>query len=154
MKYKKTLFNAKDMYLLSCIFSGKQQSHNNLSNHKRRVIEQNNVHLLEGMEFSETNEFPILKAYNGSVDFDFHPFANHRKLDGKGQAIHFFLHTTTNLRLHAISIFKRQPISYLSLTVYSLLTIPFLWMYRLKLTNIMYICHDLQVHTGKTAALM
>ena len=92
MKYKKTLFNAKDMYLLSCTSSGKQQSHNNLSNHKRRVIEQNNVHLLEGMEFSETNEFPILKAYNGNVNLEFHPFTNHRKLDGTGQAIHFFTH--------------------------------------------------------------
>lgn len=141
------------MYLLSCTSSGKQQSHNNLSNHKRRVIEQNNVHLLEGMEFSETNEFPILKAYNGNVNLEFHPFTNHRKLDGNGQAIHFSP-MITNLRLHVISILKRQPISYLSLTVYSLLTIPFLWMYRLKLTNIMYICHDLQVHTGKTAALM
>lgn len=92
MMYNNTLFEAKDMYLMSCTPTGKLQAHESLSYHKRRMMEFNNMHLMDGMEFSDVNDFPILKAYNGSVNLDFHPFSEHNKLDGKGQAIHFFAH--------------------------------------------------------------
>ena len=92
MIYNNTLFKAKDMYLLSCTPTGKLQAHENLSYHRQRIIELNNMHLMDGMEFSDVNEFPMLKAYEGSVDFDFRAFSEHKKLDGKGQAIHFFTH--------------------------------------------------------------
>lgn len=92
MIYNDTLFKAKDMYLLSCAATGKLLAHEGLSYHKRRMMEFNNMHLMEGMEFSDNNEFPLLRAYEGPVNFDFYPFSEQNKLDGKGQAIHFFAH--------------------------------------------------------------
>lgn len=56
---------------------------------KRRKIMDDNMHLMEGMEFE--NGFPKLKPYIGPTDFSIVPYTERRKYKGIGQALHFFL---------------------------------------------------------------
>lgn len=85
-----TLFTDKDMYLMSRTKRGKDRRLMELSKTKRRKMEYNNLHLTENMEFSDENGFPIVKPYSGKTDWEYHPYNDYRKLDGKNQAIHFF----------------------------------------------------------------
>lgn len=86
-----TLFDKKEIYKISCSKKGKLQELASLSKSKRSKLEENNMHLTEGMVYSETNGFPILKPYNGSVNLSYQPFTKRQKLDGKGVALHFFM---------------------------------------------------------------
>lgn len=85
-----SLFHPKEMYKMSCTQNGYLSVFQGLTSSRRRKLKQNNMHLTEGMEFSYPNEFPILRPYCSSVDYAFHAYGSHAKLDGQGQAIHFF----------------------------------------------------------------
>lgn len=87
----KPLFTAKEIYKISCTNNGKLLELASLSKSRRKKREENNMHLTDGMIYSEPNGFPILKPYNGTVDLSFQPFTKHRKLEGKGVALHFFM---------------------------------------------------------------
>lgn len=65
------------------------------SNHYELIKKQDNMHLMEGIEFTHENSFAVLEPYTGPTDWTIHPFAQRNKLIGKGQAIHFFQHDYT-----------------------------------------------------------
>lgn len=85
------LFSKKDMYIMSCSDSGMNRVMMSLTTAKRRKLKTGNLHLTKGMKFTQTNGFPILDAYTGPTDFTSYPYTMHHKLDGKNQALHFFL---------------------------------------------------------------
>lgn len=78
------------MYELSCTASGRSRSIQAFSPARRRKLQAENMHLSKGMQFTQSNGFPMLLPYNGRTDFDFQPYSAHNRLDGKGQALHFF----------------------------------------------------------------
>lgn len=86
-----TLFADKDMYLMSRTKRGKDRRLMAMSKTERRKMEYNNLHLTENMDFSEENGFPVVKPYSGKTDWEYHVYSDYRKLDGKNQAIHFFI---------------------------------------------------------------
>ena len=85
-----TLFSTKDMYVMSCTESGHTPIYSELSPTEKRKLTYNNMHLAVGMEFSEQNSFPILKPYNGTLDYEFCSFSKRGKCKGTGQALMFF----------------------------------------------------------------
>lgn len=84
------LFPPKEMYLCSCSTRGKLPLNAGKSAHYRRKAEYENLHLTDGMTFSHPNGFPILKPYNGNVDFTAIPFDRRNSLSGSGKFVHFF----------------------------------------------------------------
>lgn len=84
------LFPAKEMYAMSCTKSGHRPLYEGLSVTERRKLTYNNMHLSFGMTWSEPNWFPVLKPYNGTLDYEFCSFSKRRKCNGKGQALMFF----------------------------------------------------------------
>lgn len=66
-----------------------------VSNHYLRIKSEDNKHLMDGLEFTSENSFAILQPYTGPTDWSIHPFAQRNKLNGKGQAIHFFQYDYT-----------------------------------------------------------
>ncbi len=85
-----SVFPEKEMYLLAHTNKGKPTFIN--SKHKDYKM-YDNMHLADGMEMVEYHgvEIPLLKPYVGTTEFEYQPFSKWRKLDGKGQAIHFFM---------------------------------------------------------------
>lgn len=73
----------------------KTTSASNKTNHYTRIKKEDNMHLMEGLEFTSENSFAILEPYNGPTEWTIHPFAQRNKLDGRGQAIHFFQYDYT-----------------------------------------------------------
>lgn len=92
MKHLETLFSPKEMYLMTFDKNGHRNIPSMGSEHYQRIRRQENLHLINGIEFTEKNSFAILQPYNGSCNWNIHPYSERNKLDGKGQAIHFFQH--------------------------------------------------------------
>ena len=59
--------------------------------YQRRKRIYNNMHLMEGMTFTNKNGFPQLSPYTGSTDFEVVSYIDRKKHSGKNQAVHFFL---------------------------------------------------------------
>ncbi len=89
--FKDNLFSDKDSYLMSHNARGRSYQFNGLPAKAKRKAIYENMHLMEGMKFTSTNNFPQMEAYNGCTDFAAVPFSHRNKYDGERQAAHFFL---------------------------------------------------------------
>ncbi len=85
------LFSDKDSYLLSHNARGRSYQLDALPAKAKRKVIYENMHLMEGMKFTSTNNFPQMEAYNGNTDFTAIPFTQRNRYSGEGQAAHFFL---------------------------------------------------------------
>ena len=86
-----SIFSTKEMYEMAHTSTGKATFLNDAYS-KRRMYRYDNNHLADYLNFTERNEFPILNPYNGTTDFEVLSYKERKKLDGKGQAIHFFMY--------------------------------------------------------------
>lgn len=84
------LFSKKELFIAQ--FSNGKNAAANLSKHGERIFPGENLNLIRDFEFTSTNGFPILHAYNGPVNFQFVPYIDRKKYDGLHHAIHFFLY--------------------------------------------------------------
>lgn len=84
------LFSVKDNYLMSCTDTGKLKKVLLMSPAARRKAQIHNLHLSDGINLSDTNGFPIIKAYNGPIAKQFYPYSMHNQLTGVQQGLHFF----------------------------------------------------------------
>ncbi len=86
-----SLFDSKEMFRMACRPSGKLQEFSRMTQSRRRKLTYNNMHLTEGMRFTEANGFPMVAPYQGSVSFSVSPFTTHCKVTDLARALHFFL---------------------------------------------------------------
>ena len=85
-----TLFSAKEMYVMSTTRSGHSHPYYDLSATERRKLTYNNMHLGMGLEYTETNSIPVLKPYNGTLEYEYRTFSERRRCNGEGQALMIF----------------------------------------------------------------
>ncbi len=85
------LFSRKEMYILSCKENGRLREWAQKPRVSKRKVIHENMHLMEGMQFTLTNSFPIVEAYTGTTDFEIVSYTERKKYDGKGRALHYFL---------------------------------------------------------------
>ena len=85
-----SLFTPKDMYVMSTTQSGHSNLYYQLSQTDRRKLTYNNMHLALGIEYTEKNSIPIMKPYNGTLEYEFRRFSERSKCIGKGQALMVF----------------------------------------------------------------
>ncbi len=88
----KCLFDAKSIYQIENNERGRAYkiTHKPIRIKKRQIYD--NMHLIDGMDFTPRFGFPRIQAYNGPTDFLCVPYTERQKYDGSNQAIHFFLH--------------------------------------------------------------
>ena len=85
-----SLFTTKEMYVMSTIKGGHSPLYYELSSTERRKVTYNNLHLARGMEYSNQNSFPVMKAYNGTLDYEYRSFSERKRCKGEGQALMIF----------------------------------------------------------------
>lgn len=85
-----SLFTPKDMYVMSTTQSGHSNLYYQLSQTDRRKLTYNNMHLALDMKYTEKNSIPIMKPYNGTLEYEFRRFSERSKCIGKGQALMVF----------------------------------------------------------------
>lgn len=99
---KKKIFNMDDLDN-NCIFSKKEmyeQAHTSsgkatflMDAYSRRVMYRyDNNHLAGYLNYTTKTGFPIVTPYICTTDFEIFPYEKRKKLDGKGQALHFFMY--------------------------------------------------------------
>lgn len=85
------LFPAKEMYLLSHDAKGRSTSFMQLKENQRRQYKVDNMHLIPHLNHT-SGGMPVLKPYNGSLDFEYASYEDRNKHTGKGCALGFFLY--------------------------------------------------------------
>lgn len=85
------LFPRKEMYIAEHKSNGANTVTAAIPERQKRKMMYDNMHLMEGMEFTPKHQFPQMKAYNGNTDLIFIPYNQRNKYDGNNQAVHFFL---------------------------------------------------------------
>lgn len=88
----KFLFSKKEMFLLECQDRAVGHTARRKASAGSRMRTFNNMHLAEGMQFTDKFKMPKLLPYTGSVDFEVHSYARRKGLDGRNQALHFFMY--------------------------------------------------------------
>ncbi len=86
------LFPRKEMYIAEHTSTGANAVTAAIPKRMRRKMIYDNMHLMEGLEFTTPHQFAQLKAYNGTTDLTYVPYNLRNKFDGANQAVHFFLH--------------------------------------------------------------
>ncbi len=86
MQDKNLLFSSKVMFMLTESPDTNSRSKTNFS--------YDNANLLEGLKFTEDNNFPIIEKYTGPTDFELVSFTDKNRFSGNNQAVHFFLDDT------------------------------------------------------------
>jgi hypothetical protein len=84
------IFDRKELFRLEHTPSGKSYRTANIPRRHRRKVIYNNMHLMEGMTFTQTG-YPMMSPYTGTTDFEVIPYSEWRKHDGHNQALMFFL---------------------------------------------------------------
>lgn len=72
-----SLFSKKELWRMAHDARGNSYLLKTIPQAKRRKIMDDNMHLMDGMSFS--NGYPILKAYNGPTDFSLISFTDRKK---------------------------------------------------------------------------
>lgn len=85
------LFPPKERYRMTHTARGKNIFFSHLPLSVQRKMRYENMHLMDGMDFTNENKMPIVAPYNGNLDFSMVSYANRAKHIGKGEAMHFFL---------------------------------------------------------------
>ena len=85
------LFSPKELYLAEHDPNGHSRRIDSIPKYQRRKRIYNNMHLMEGMKFTDKNGFPQLAPYNGTTDFEAISYSDRKRYSGKNQAVHFFL---------------------------------------------------------------
>lgn len=78
-------------------YENKRHKQTKESHHYKEINEINNMHLMDGIQQSTFNRFPILNAYTGPCDWtdsDFIPFSRRKLAKKKGGVVHCFEHDT------------------------------------------------------------
>lgn len=65
--FVQSLFSKKENYAFSCTHTGKLWQMMSLSKSERRKKELHNLHLMEGMSFTQNYGFPIIEPYKGTI---------------------------------------------------------------------------------------
>lgn len=84
------LFSKKEMYVISTLKNGHSPLYSELSVTDKRKLTYNNMHLSMGMKYSEPNSFPILRPYNGTLEYEYRTFSERKRCNGAGQALMIF----------------------------------------------------------------
>lgn len=85
-----SFFSKKELYIAQ--FVNGTNIADSISKRGERTFPHENLNLIKDFDFTETNGFPILKPYNGAIDYDFVPYTERKKYGGNQHAIHFFLY--------------------------------------------------------------
>ena len=85
------LFPPKERYWMTHTASGKNIYFAKLPERVQRKMRIENIHLMDGMDFTTENKMPKVAPYNGNLDFKIVSYANRSKHKGVGEAMHFFL---------------------------------------------------------------
>jgi len=85
------LFSRKDLYMMEQKSNGRSRAIDKMPVRQKRKLIYDNMHLMDGMEFTHSLRFPQLKAFTETSDFMCVSYTERNKHDGKNQAIHFFL---------------------------------------------------------------
>lgn len=124
--YKKSLFSAKELFIMSHDANGKSTC---LQEDYARspMYRYENMHLSDYMPVTDYHgiEIPVMHAYTNTTDLEFYSYAQAHRLDGKGQAIHFFMPDDRFVP----SIWKNLDESTLKLTKFDALFTPDFSMY-------------------------
>lgn len=91
MENENNLFSTKELYVMEHTTKGKSRRIENIPKRQRRKMMYENMHLMEGMTFTSTNQFPQLAPYTGNVCFEVVSYSDRKKHDGTNQALHFFI---------------------------------------------------------------
>lgn len=92
---KDCLFDDKTMYLQMHDSHCSLASRPCISKHYKRLKEQDNLHLIDGLHFTIPNTFAQLAPYYGPCEFEIVPFCKRNSYGGFGQAVHFFQYDYT-----------------------------------------------------------
>lgn len=86
------LFSSKELYLLAHNSEGHAFASAKLSQHYQRIVHQNNLDMMEGMNFSYIHGFPQLVPYKGPCSWsNIIPFSKRNKCKSKDNvAVHCF----------------------------------------------------------------
>jgi len=84
------LFSAREMYEMQHDPSGRSYRMKGIKETERRKLEQNNMHLMEGMRFDKRTSFPVLEAYQGEVDYTYVSYPKRKSAKPKETLLHFF----------------------------------------------------------------
>lgn len=87
----KNLFTEKDIYLMEHDTRGRFIGLSLLPLKQRRKKIHENMHLLNGMTFTQDLHYPQMNPYTGSTDFVNVSYKERTKHVGKNEALHFFL---------------------------------------------------------------
>lgn len=85
-----SLFSLKEQYLMGRTARGQNLCFAQLPQSVRRELRTDNLHLMAGMRFTEANGFPVLRQYNGEIDFQLYSYKDRRKHKHGKWAVHFF----------------------------------------------------------------
>ncbi len=85
------IFSKKELYALSHNKYGHNYAYDKISESVQRKLFQNNMHLSVFLDYSPSNYLPIVKPYNGEIDFQWISFLDRKKAKGENQGVHFFI---------------------------------------------------------------
>ena len=91
MTSTKNLFDRKELYRMEHTSKGMSIKTAMVPKHQRRKVIYDNMHLMEGMTFTESHSFPQMLPYNDNTDFELVSFNDRKKHTGKDEALCFFL---------------------------------------------------------------
>lgn len=91
MVKERNLFTEKDMYYVEHNARGRFTGLSMLSVKQRRKKIHENMHLMDGMTFTQDLHYPQMNPYTGLTDFVNVPYKNRASHDGRNEAVHFFL---------------------------------------------------------------
>ncbi len=91
MATERLMFSKKDMYLVEHNSKGRFWGLAMLPIRQRRKKIHENMHLMEGITFTQSLHYPQMAPFIGPTDFLNVSYKDRAKHDGKNEALHFFL---------------------------------------------------------------
>ena len=86
-----SLFSRKDIYMVEHNQKGRSTYMENMPKKQKRKQIYDNMHLMDGMTFTSTHQFPQMEAFTEGTNFECVSYTERNKHTGKHQALHFFL---------------------------------------------------------------
>lgn len=83
-----SLFSRKEMYIMEHSENGSSKK---APTRQPKKINYENMHLIDGMQFTRKHQFPQMQSYTGATDFQTTAYSERMKNSGHNQAVHFFL---------------------------------------------------------------
>lgn len=86
-----SLFSKIELYRMSHDECGREYDCQYMKRKQKYMRFYQNLHLRNGLRFTEKNGFPIMQPYDGPIDFHFISFTSRLRHSGDGEALHFFM---------------------------------------------------------------